>query len=108
MADLDLASRVRVALDGIDGITEKRMFGGPCFLLHGNLVAATGSGRLLVRIGRAAVADLPDEPAARPAVMGERVMRDWVHVDPASVDDEALRAWVARALDFTATLPASD
>ncbi len=48
--DEDLANRLRELLADEAGITEKKMFGGPAFLLHGNMsVSASGNGSLLVR-----------------------------------------------------------
>ena len=35
--DEELAHRIRAALAGQPGLTEKRMFGGVGFMLHGNM-----------------------------------------------------------------------
>lgn len=37
-----LAERLRKSLAGRRNITEKRMFGGACFLLRGNMLCGTG------------------------------------------------------------------
>ena len=57
-----LAMRVRDALGGGKHVTEKRMMGGVCFLLKGNMVCGVdrtkaGEGRFMFRIGK-------DNPAA--------------------------------------------
>src|SRR5437762_10384664 len=49
-----LAERLRVALAGRKGVTEKRMFGGTCFLLGNNMLCGTGSGNFLFRVGKEA------------------------------------------------------
>ena len=51
--DEDLAARVRDAVAGEPGLTEKRMFGGLAFLVHGNMaVSASSRGGLLLRATR--------------------------------------------------------
>ena len=48
--DEDLADRLREALQDVDGVTEKKMFGGLAFLVGGNMaVAASGQGGLMLR-----------------------------------------------------------
>lgn len=49
--DEDLAERVRDHLARRRDITEKRMFGGPGFLLNGNPLVAVRRDSLLVRLG---------------------------------------------------------
>jgi len=50
--DEDLVHRLRELLAGESAVTEKKMFGGHAFLLHGHLcVAASRRGGLMARIG---------------------------------------------------------
>ena len=44
--------RLRRALKALKGIGEKRMFGGVCFLLRGNMLCGTGRADYMFRIGR--------------------------------------------------------
>ncbi len=105
--DQDLANRVRELLAGENGITEKTMFGGLAFLLHGHMsVSASGRGGLLVRIDPADT----DEALARPHValmqMRGRPMDGWVTVAPEGVETRhELAAWVTRSLSYVRTLP---
>ena len=49
--DPDLPERIRELIGGTAGVTEKQMFGGIAFLLHGNMaVTASGRGGLMVRV----------------------------------------------------------
>ena len=104
--DEELASRVRELLAREDAITEKKMFGGLAFLLHGNMaVSASRTGGLLVRIDPAATG-----AAARPHAslmeMGGRTMAGWITVAPEGVEAEReLAAWVERSVGFVKTLP---
>jgi TfoX/Sxy family transcriptional regulator of competence genes len=105
--DEDLAHRLRELLADEDAITEKRMFGGLAFLLHGHMsVSASRNGGLLVRIDPADT----DAALARPYVklmeMGGRRMDGWVVVAPDGLKTKRqLSAWVRRSLTFVRTLP---
>lgn len=105
--DEDLGDRLRVALGGTAGLSEKKMFGGLGFLVHGNLaISASGQGGLLVRCEPARTAELVDEPAVRRFEMRGRQMEGWLHVQAAVVDTEAqLRHWVRIGVDFASALP---
>ena len=106
--DEDLAHRIRAHLGG-ERVTEKRMFGGLAFLVGGNMsVAASGGGGLLVRVDPAENDALLAEPGAQEFAMGGRgPMKGWLRVDPAVLDDdETLRRWVRRGVDYARSLPA--
>ena len=77
--DEDLADRIRVAVGasvGVTGlVTERRMFGGLAFLLHGNMaVAASGQGGLMLRVEPEETESLLEEEHAAPMVMRGREM----------------------------------
>ena len=62
--------------------------------------------RLLVRVGPDAPAFLFSEPHAGPMEMRGRVMADYLRIAPEGYQTAAdLKKWVARAVDFVATLP---
>src|SRR4029453_10734558 len=48
--DEGLATRVRELLDGEPGLAEMQMFGGPAFLLDGNMACGVRGDALLVRV----------------------------------------------------------
>ena len=105
--DEDLANRLRELLADEDAITEKKMFGGLAFLLHGNMsVSASRNGGLLVRIDPADT----DAALARPHVklmeMGGRRMDGWILVAAEALKSDAeLVSWVERSTAFVKTLP---
>jgi TfoX/Sxy family transcriptional regulator of competence genes len=105
--DEDLANRLREVLADEEAVTEKKMFGGLAFLLHGNMsVSASRKGGLLVRIDPAET----DAALARPHVarmeMGGRTMDGWITVAPEGVKTKRqLAAWVKRSVTFVKTLP---
>ena len=102
--DEDLANRLRELLADEDGITERKMFGGLAFLLHGNMaVAASGQGGILVRVDPAESAELVESTAAEEMVMRGRSMAGWLRVDPA---EDELPRWVERGVAYARSLPA--
>lgn len=55
--DEQVALRLRNALGPIDGLSEKQMMGGICFLLNGNMIGGAdrtkdGIARFMFRIGK--------------------------------------------------------
>lgn len=101
-----LADRIRAALASRHGLSEKRMFGGLAFLIHGHMaVAASGQGGLLIRCDPATADDhLTD--GVEPMVMRGRPMNSWLRVaDERTADDDALEHWLTVATAYTETLP---
>lgn len=104
--DKDLAARTRGALSRTEGVEEKKMFGGLCFLLHGNLLVGVWKDALIARLGPEQGEGALLEPHVRPFAVTGRPMRNWVLVDPEGVEDDGqLGAWVERAVAFVRTLP---
>jgi TfoX/Sxy family transcriptional regulator of competence genes len=104
--DQDLAARVRAALIGLDGFDEKQMFGGLCFLLHGNMACGLVRDLLIVRVGPAAYVAALAEPHAALFDLTGRPMTGWVQVAQAGLQSQAeLSAWVQKGIDFARSLP---
>ena len=101
-----LAERLRKALAGRRGIGEKKMFGGACFLLRGNMLCGTGRTDFMFRVGKDQDAAALARPGARPMDFTGRAMRGFVWVDPAKCDARALRDWIAMAETYVGKLPA--
>ncbi len=108
--DLDLANRLREQLADQDGVSEKAMFGGLAFLLHGNMVVSAFSrGGLMVRVGPDAIDEALSRPHTETIEMRGRPMPGWIHVAAEGVKTRPqVAAWVRRALEFTNTLPPKD
>jgi hypothetical protein len=103
-----LASRIRPVLAPL-GATEKRMFGGTCFMIAGNMVAGTMKDELLVRVGKAAHAAALAQPHARVMDFTGRVSQGFVVVAAAGIaTEQAFRERLQPALDFVRTLPPKD
>jgi hypothetical protein len=104
--DEGLAELMRGDLAGLPGVTEKKMFGGLCFLQNDHMVCGVHKGGGMFRVGK------PNMEAAL-AVEGAAVMgftgRPMVGMIDASDDlvgDDARRGAMMRmALSFVAGLP---
>jgi len=46
--DEAVANRVRQAIQGRDGLSERKMFGGLCLMLHGNMFAGVIKDELML------------------------------------------------------------
>ena len=105
--DEDIADRIRVAIQDQDGLTEKKMFGGLAFLVHGHMaVAASGQGGLMVRVEPDETEALVSESGVVRFEMHGRAMNGWVHVEPVAMNsDEQLQRWVDRGCQYVASLP---
>jgi TfoX/Sxy family transcriptional regulator of competence genes len=93
---MDLVDRVRDALPPAE---ERQMFGGTAFMVSGALACSVSRRGLLVRVGAEHQDELLEEDGVAPMVMGGRVSRGWVHVDPRVLDEEpALGRWLERGV----------
>ena len=104
--DENLAARLRDALVGTTGVTEKSMFGGKAFLVDGNMLVGVIKNDLVARVGpersEAAVA----RDCVRPFDFSGRPMSGWVMVAPDGWQtDASLHAWIEEALEYVQTLP---
>ena len=105
--DDELAGRIRDIVLGEPGLSERRMFGGLAFLVHGNMaVSASGQGGLLLRVDPAQSGSLVDEQHVRRAEMRGREMDGWLRVDAELIQtDDALARWVDHGLTYARSLP---
>ena len=82
--------------------------GGLCFMVGGAMCCAvSGRGGLMVRVGAEAQKRALSEPHVTPLTMAGRTVKGFVRVAPEGYRTKAaLKKWIARGLDFVATLPA--
>lgn len=100
---------MRAAIGGDAGISEKRMMGGVCFFLHGNMIGGAdrskqGERRLMFRVGKGndAAASLPE---GIPMILGDRPMAGFYFVNAERCDDALLADWLKVALIHAGSLP---
>jgi TfoX-like protein len=105
--DEGLAARIREAVRGEPGVTEKAMFGGLAFLVGGHLaVSASGQGGMLLRCDPAQTETLVSEPDVGRFEMRGREMDGWLRVDHEAVRSDAdLDRWVGLGVAYARSLP---
>jgi hypothetical protein len=105
--DEALAARIREAVRGEPGVTEKAMFGGLAFLVGGHLaVSASGQGGMLLRCDPAQTETLLAEPDVGRFEMRGREMDGWLRVDDEAVRSDAdLDRWVGLGVAYARSLP---
>ncbi|MDT9002094.1 TfoX/Sxy family protein [Paucibacter sp. APW11] len=103
--DPDLAARMREALQQRAGVVEKKMFGGYCWMLNGNMLCGVEVGRFMFRVGALQEADALSRPGARRMDITGRPMKGFVWVDANESVGAALEAWIELAARYVAALP---
>jgi TfoX/Sxy family transcriptional regulator of competence genes len=104
--DEGLAERIRDLTAGRGDLGEKKMFGGLCFLVSGNMSFGIVGSELMVRVGPAAYEGALAQPHAREMDFTGRSMKGMVYVDEDGLaEDEDLAAWLERGLAFASSLP---
>ncbi|SMY07339.1 TfoX/Sxy family protein [Flavimaricola marinus] len=104
--DSGLAELMRSELADVSGVTEKKMFGGLCFLLHGNMICGVHKGGGMARVGKAQEPDALTIEGVSPLSFTGRPMGGMVDVSEDSLADDALRARiVTMALSYARSLP---
>lgn len=104
--DEALAQRVRQALQHRDGLSERKMFGGLCLMLHGNMFAGVINDELMLRVGAEKSDGLLARPGARPMDFTGRPMKGYLYVEvSAFTTADGLSDWLDQALSFVETLP---
>jgi TfoX/Sxy family transcriptional regulator of competence genes len=104
--DQGLAQRVRESLNDSAGVTERRMFGGLAFLLHGHMFVGIVGSTLMARVGPQHQEQALAAPHVRPMDFTGRPMKGYVYVDPEGLaEDQDLEKWVHACAEFANTLP---
>ena len=104
--DEGLAERIRNHTAARPGIGEKKMFGGLCFLVEGNMCFGIVGSELMVRVGADAYAEALALPHAREMDFTGRAMRGMVYVGEDGIaEDPDLLAWLERGMAFAGSLP---
>lgn len=103
--DPHLAELMRQTLSERAGISEKKMFGGYCWMLNGHMIAGVEVGRFMFRVGKKMEAEALSRPGASPMDITGRPMGGIVWVDADAALDVGLDSWIDLAASFALTLP---
>lgn len=104
--DEELARRVRDLLAARPGYSERKMFGGMCFMIGGNMACGIVGDELMVRPAPDKYEDALARPHARPMDFTGHPMKGMVYVGSAGIgEDGPLAEWVERGAAYAASLP---
>ena len=108
--DAALSERMRRALAAHVGISEKRMMGGVCFFLNGNMLSGArrdrdGVRRFMFRVGKQNEVEALRNPVAKPIIHGTRKLGGFINVVDTDCPDSDLQGWLGICLAHAAGLP---
>lgn len=101
------AQILREALSELDGISEKRMFGGLCFLLNGNMICGVHKDGGMARVGKHNETAALQLDGVAPLSFTGRRMGGMVDLSESAIENDEIRQTVlAFAEEFVGSLPA--
>ena len=104
--DEGLEQRIREQLEEMPGAIGKKMFGGICFMVQGNMACGVHKNSLIVRVGPEQHENALVQPHTRIFDITGRPMKGWVLVMPDGFEsDSDLKHWIERGVDFALSLP---
>ncbi len=87
------------------GTTRKKMFGGTCHLLQGNMVGGVYKDYLILRLGKGEAEEALKEPFVTEFDITGRPMKGWVMVAREGLKEGMIEEWLKKARSFVETLP---
>lgn len=104
--DETIDDRINKLISKWDHTDTKKMFGGICHLLHGNMFCGVYKEFLILRLGEENAKKALDAPFVKPFDITGRVMKGWVMVEEKGfTTDDQLEAWLNQAREFVEILP---
>lgn len=98
---------LREDLAEVTGVTEKKMFGGICFMLNGNMLCGVHKGGGMFRVGKGHEAAALTVPGAKEMDFTKRRMPGFIDANEDLYgDDENRLKLLHMALDYVGAMPA--
>ena len=102
----EIEARINKVTKRWKGIDSKKMFGGICCLLNGNMVCGVYKDFLILRLGEEAAVAAMEKPSVKAFDITGRPMKGWVMVAEEGIgDDDQMREWLKKAKKFVSGLP---
>jgi len=102
----ELDARIKKIVSRWKNTADKKMFGGVCHLLGGNMFCGVYKDFLILRLGEENAKEAMKLPFVRPFDITGRPMKGWVMVDKGGFEtEEALKQWLEKAKKFASGLP---
>jgi hypothetical protein len=107
--DETIEARILTIVSRWKNTDAKKMFGGVCHLLNGNMFSGVYKDYLILRLGDKGAAEAMKSKYAHPFDITGRPMRGWVMIEKGGFKrDEELEAFLEEARGFVKTLPKKD
>lgn len=96
-----LSNRIREALEAVPGVSEKRMFGGICYMVNDKMCVGVAGNEMMCRIGEEQYEQALERNGCREMVFTGRPMKGYVFVS-----EEGMRSkkdfdyWIGLCLAF--------
>ncbi|WP_298866817.1 TfoX/Sxy family protein [uncultured Gimesia sp.] len=104
--DETLAERVHKLLKRQQGFSQRKMFGGLCYMLHGNMCCGITQNELMLRLGEKNAMKALEMPYTREMDFTGKPMKSMIFVEqPGFEEDDDLKYWVSQAVKFVKSLP---
>lgn len=104
--DEKLAARITGLFKGRRGVTTKKMFGGLCILLNGNMALGVVDDMLMVRVGPDNYEACLRAPHVRPMDFTGKPLKGMIYVAREGIKTPAaLKKWVEAGIGFARSLP---
>ena len=87
------------------GTAHKRMFGGTCHILNGNMLCGVYQDFLILRLGEQEATAALKRPHVKQFDVTGRPMKGWVMIESRALTQSDILKWLNKARDFVATLP---
>jgi hypothetical protein len=105
--DETIEARIKGVVSDWENTDDKKMFGGICHLMNGNMFCGVYKDLLILRLGEQAAQRALRKPHVRAFDITGRPMKGWVMVARGGFKTEdILKAWLIEAREFVQTLPA--
>ena len=103
----ELDERIKKVVARWKNTNSKKMFGGVCHLINGNMFCGVHKDSLILRLGEETATEAMTAAHVRPFDITGKPMKGWVMVDEKGYNTKQdLKAWLEKAKKFAGTLPA--
>jgi TfoX/Sxy family transcriptional regulator of competence genes len=104
--DENLAQRIESVLKSGPEITQKKMFGGLCFLLSGNMLCGINGDKLMARVGQEKYEYALRQKHASEMDFTGKPLKGMIYVLPEGIKrKDSLTKWIDMCIEFVGTLP---
>jgi TfoX/Sxy family transcriptional regulator of competence genes len=101
----DLEAQIQKIASSWKNTGSKKMFGGICHILNGNMFCGVYKDFLILRLGEDKAAEAFKLPHVKPFDITGRPMKGWVMVEERGIAGEKeLKEWLEKAKGFVKTL----